>query len=139
MSQVPNLTLLAIDDEVAIQQIIRHYFKNTFTVITKGNAKEALMYMQEGNVPDAIVADIQMPEMDGFEFIDHVRSSGFLKNIPLIMLSGNDTSEIRIRCLEAGADDYMVKPFNPRELAARLNGLLRRFGKHKEKTYQYEH
>lgn len=139
MSQIPTLTLLAIDDEVAIQQIIRHYFKNTFIVITKGNAKEALLYMQEGNVPDAIVADIQMPEMDGFEFIDHVRSSGFLKNIPLIMLSGNDTSEIRIRCLEAGADDYMVKPFNPRELAARLNGLLRRFGKHKQKTYQYEH
>lgn len=139
MNQDSTLTLLAIDDEVAIQQIIRHYFKNTFTVITKGNAKEALMYMQEGNVPDAIVADIQMPEMDGFEFIDHVRSSGFLKNIPLIMLSGNDTSEIRIRCLEAGADDYMVKPFNPRELAARLNGLLRRFGKLKIKSYQYEH
>jgi len=138
MNQVSNLTLLAIDDEVAIQQIIRHYFKNTFTVITKGNAKEALMYMQEGNIPDAIIADIQMPEMDGFEFIDHVRSSGFLKNIPLVMLSGSDTSEIRIRCLEAGADDYMVKPFNPRELAARLNGLLRRFGKEKVKSYQHE-
>ena len=85
--------------------------------------------MQQGNLPDVIVADIDMPEMDGFEFIDHVRSSGFLNNIPLIMLSGNDTSEPRIRCLESGADDYMVKPFNPRELAARINGILRRIGK----------
>jgi DNA-binding response OmpR family regulator len=129
MNHHSNLFMLAVDDEMAIQQILRHYFKNNFTVVTQGNAKDALLYMQEGSIPDVIVADIDMPEMSGYEFIDHIRSSGFLKNIPLIMLSGNDTSETRIRCLEAGADDFMVKPFNPRELAARVNGLLRRSGK----------
>jgi DNA-binding response OmpR family regulator len=129
MSQTTELSLLAIDDEVSIQQILQHYFKNNFSVITKGNGKEGLVWMQEGKIPDVIIADIDMPEMNGFEFIDHVRSSGFLGNIPLIMLSGNDSSDIRIRCLEAGADDYMVKPFNPRELSARINGMLRRSGK----------
>ncbi len=125
----PHLSMLAIDDEVSIQLILQHYFKEKFSVITKGNGKEALAWMQEGNIPDIIVADINMPEMDGNAFIDQVRSSGFLKNIPMVMLSGSDTTDNKIRCLEAGADDFMVKPFNPRELAARLNGILRRSGK----------
>jgi DNA-binding response OmpR family regulator len=129
LQQSPILSMLAIDDEVSIQLILQHYFKEDFSVITKGNGKEALAWMQEGNIPDIIVADINMPEMDGYTFIDHVRSSGFLKNIPMIMLSGSDSTDNKIRCLEAGADDFMVKPFNPRELAARLNGILRRLGK----------
>ena len=128
-STTDNLTLLAIDDEKSIQQILEHYFKDSFTVITKSNGKDGLNWIQEGHIPHVIIADIQMPVMDGFEFIDQVRSSGFLSHIPLIILSGNDSSETRIRCLEAGADDYIVKPFNPRELAARINGILRRLGK----------
>jgi DNA-binding response OmpR family regulator len=124
-----SLTLLAIDDEKAIQQLLQHFFKDSFSVVTKNNGKEALIWMQGGHIPDVIIADIDMPEMNGYEFIDHVRSSGFLNNIPLIMLSGNDTSEPRIRCLESGADDYLVKPFNPRELAARIIGILRRIEK----------
>ena len=124
-----SLTLLAIDDEISIQQILEHYFKDSFTVVTKSNGKEGLNWMQEGNIPHVIIADIEMPVMNGYEFIDQVRSSGFLSHIPMIMLSGNDSSENRIRCLEAGADDYMIKPFNPRELAARINGILRRLGK----------
>ena len=124
-----TLTLLAIDDEVAIQQILEHYFKDSFNVVTKSNGRDGLTWMQEGHIPNLIIADIEMPVMNGYEFIDQVRSSGFLGHIPLIMLSGHDSSENRIRCLEAGADDYMVKPFNPRELAARINGILRRIGK----------
>ncbi len=124
-----NHTLLVIDDEMAIQRILQHYFKDDFTVITKNNGKEALIWMQQGNLPDIIIADINMPEMNGYEFIEQVRSSGFLSNIPLMMLSGHDNSENRIQCLEAGADDYVVKPFNPKELSARINGILRRSGK----------
>ena len=118
--------MLAIDDEVSIQLIIKHYFKNDFSVITKSNGKEALDWMFQGNFPDIIIADLNMPEMDGYTFIEHVRSSGYLKNIPLIMLSGDDNTINKIKCLEAGADDFLVKPFNPRELAARINCILRR-------------
>ena len=122
-------SLLAIDDEIAIQHIINHHFKSTFTVTTMSNGKEGLDWMEQGNIPNVIIADIDMPVMNGYEFIDQVRSSGFLSHIPLIMLSGHDNSEYRIRCLEAGADDYMMKPFNPKELAARVNVFLRRIGK----------
>ena len=122
-------TMLAIDDEVSIQLILQHYFQDTFEVETKGNGKEALAWIQKGNVPDIIIADIAMPEMDGYTFIKHIRSSGFLQHIPMIMLSGSDSTDSKIRCLEEGADDFMVKPFNPKELAARIQGLLRRNGK----------
>ena len=121
-----NLSMLAIDDEVSIQLILQNYFKNNFTVQTKSNGKEALEWMLEGNIPDIIVADMNMPEMDGYTFISQIRSSGFLNNIPIIILSGSDSSDIKIRCLEAGADDFMIKPFNPKELSARINSILRR-------------
>ena len=121
-----HLSILAIDDEVSIQLIIKHYFKNDFNVITKSNGKEALNWMMEGNFPDLIIADINMPEMDGYSFIEQVKSSGYLREIPMIMLSGDDNTDNKIRCLESGADDFMVKPFNPRELAARINSILRR-------------
>jgi len=129
MNQLSRLTMLAIDDEASIQFILQHYFKNDFIVETKGNGKEALSWIQQGNIPDIILADINMPEMDGYTFMHHIRSSGFLQNIPILILSGSESSEDKIRCLEAGADDFVVKPFNPKELAARVNGILRRNGK----------
>lgn len=121
--------MLTIDDEVAIQQILQHYFAEKFTVISKDNGKAGLTWMLEGKIPDVIIADIEMPEMNGFEFIKQVRASGFLNHIPLIMLSSKEDSDSRIKCLETGADDYLVKPFNPRELAARIQVILRRIGK----------
>ena len=125
-----QLSMLAIDDEVSIQLVLQHYFKDVFSVITKGNGKEALAWMQEGNIPDIIVADLNMPEMDGYTFIYHVRSSGFLKNIPMVMLSdSSDSTDNKIRCLESGADNFMVRHLNPRKLSARMNGILRPNGK----------
>lgn len=121
--------MLTIDDEISIQQILQHYFNDQFRVISKNNGKEALQWMLEGLIPDVIIADIDMPEMNGIEFIQQVRSSGFMSHIPLIMLSAKDDSDTKIKCLEAGADDYMVKPFNPKELSLRIQALLRRVGK----------
>lgn len=121
--------MLTIDDETSIQQILQHYFNDQFRVVSKNNGKEGLQWMQEGLIPDVIIADIDMPEMNGIEFIQQVRASGFMNHIPLIMLSAKEDSDTKIKCLEAGADDYMVKPFNPRELSLRIQALLRRVGK----------
>jgi len=125
----PSLSMLAIDDEASILLILQHYFKDLFIVKTGNNAKEALSWMLSGNIPDIIIVDINMPEMDGYAFVNQVRSSGFLKHIPVVILSANDKTDDKIRCLEAGADDYIAKPFNPKELGARINGMLRRTGK----------
>ena len=126
-----QLSMLAVDDEISIQLILQNYFKQDFVVTTKSNGKEALLWMQEGNIPDIIIADINMPEMDGYTFIYQIKSSGFLNNIPIVMLSGSDDTSIKIKRLEAGAEDFLVKPFNPKELAARVQGILRRIKNNK--------
>ena len=117
--------LLAVDDEPTILLILQHIFGVDYTVVQKTNGKESLEWMNEGNIPDIIIADLNMPEMDGYEFIKHVRASGFFRNIPLIMLSGNENTQDKIKALQQGADDYLVKPFNPDELKARIVNIFR--------------
>lgn len=118
-------TFLAVDDEKSILLILDFVFGKKFRVVQKTNGKEALDWMNEGNIPDVIVADLSMPEMDGYEFIQHIRSSGFYRNLPLIMLSGNENTSDKVKALKYGADDYLVKPFNPEELEARIENIFR--------------
>lgn len=122
-------TLLALDDELSILKILDFYFNKNYTVVAKQNGKEALEWMQQGVIPDVIIADVNMPEINGLEFIRQIRSSGFFKDVPLIMLSGNEGTSDKIRCLKAGADDYLIKPFNPEELEARIDNIFRRLKK----------
>ncbi|MFY7732965.1 MAG: response regulator transcription factor [Bacteroidia bacterium] len=122
-------TLLALDDELSILKILDFYFGKTFNVVSKTDGISALEWMQQGQLPDVIIADVNMPDMNGMEFIAQIRNSGFFKDIPLIMLSGNEGSADKIKCLKAGADDYLVKPFNPEELEARIVNILRRIKK----------
>jgi DNA-binding response OmpR family regulator len=90
---------------------------------------DALCFLQEGKLPDVIISDLHTPQVNGLQLIEQVKSSGFFRVIPILILSGEDNTETKIKCLEAGADDYLVKPFNPRELEARLQNILRRIGK----------
>jgi DNA-binding response OmpR family regulator len=122
-------TLLALDDELSILKILDFYFNKNYNVVAKQNGKEALEWMQQGVIPDVIIADVNMPEINGLEFIRQIRSSGFFKDVPLIMLSGNEGSSDKIKCLKAGADDYLIKPFNPEELEARIDNIFRRIKK----------
>jgi DNA-binding response OmpR family regulator len=122
-------TLLALDDEISILKILDFYFGKNYNVVAKQNGKEALEWMQQGVIPDVIIADVNMPELNGIEFIKQIRSSGFFREIPLIMLSGNEGSAEKIKCLKAGADDYIIKPFNPEELEARIENIFRRIKK----------
>lgn len=131
MKKTANMkkTLLALDDEMSILKILDFYFNKTYNVVAKQNGKEALEWMQQGVIPDVIIADVNMPEINGLEFIRQIRSSGFFKDVPLIMLSGNEGSSDKIKCLKAGADDYLIKPFNPEELEARIDNIFRRLKK----------
>lgn len=121
-----DMTVLAIDDINSTLAIIEYTLNKKYKVIKMGNGKEAIDWLQQGNLPDLIICDLHMPEMEGVEFIKHVRASGFFQDIPLIILSSNEMSSVRIKCLKAGADDFMMKPFNPEELEARVDNLLRR-------------
>ncbi len=121
-------TILVIDDEMSIRMLLENFLSKTYTVVTRNDGQEGLKYLEDGNMPDLIVADIQMPNLDGYDFLKNIRSSGFFKNIPIIMLSGIESSAERVKCLKLGADDYIVKPFNPEELAIRIENILMRRG-----------
>jgi len=119
-------TVLVIDDEQSIRMLLENFLGKEFDVITKNDGLEGIKFLEDGNLPDIIVADIQMPNMDGYEFLENAKASGFFNHIPIIMLSGNESSKERIKSLRMGADDYMVKPFNPEELYLRIKNILAR-------------
>lgn len=118
--------VLVIDDELSIRMLLENFLNKTYSVITKNDGMEGLGWLEEGNVPDLIVADIQMPNLDGYEFVKNLRASGYFRHIPIIMLSGIESTSEKIKCLKLGADDYIVKPFNPEELALRIELMISR-------------
>ncbi|HZP57021.1 MAG TPA: response regulator transcription factor [Dehalococcoidia bacterium] len=116
-------TILVVDDEKNIVQLARLYLNNEgFRVETASDGKQALERAKSVK-PDLIVLDIMMPEMDGLTVCRELRKTS---NVPVIILTARGDDVDRIIGLEIGADDYMAKPFNPRELVARVKAVLRR-------------
>jgi len=118
--------ILVIDDKPEISRIIKMFLGNEYSVISKNNGLDAFEWLRSGNMPDSIISDIQMPELDGFEFVKQLKISGSYNNIPIIMLSSIEESNQRIALYKLGVDDYMIKPFNPEELQVRLSNVLNR-------------
>ncbi|MFC6223354.1 response regulator transcription factor [Hymenobacter artigasi] len=119
-------TLLVVDDEPTIQLILKRYFEDEYLVVPQPNGQAAMQWLDDGHEVDAIVADYEMPVMNGPAFIKRLRTSVLHRHVPLIMLSGKEESSSKIQCLRHGADDYMVKPFNPEELDLRLKNMMRK-------------
>lgn len=107
--------ILVVDDEISICLLLENFLSQDYEVVSINNGLKALEWL-ENNLPDLILSDIQMPEMDGYEFLSNVRSRGFTKHTPFIMLSARSESKERIKCYKLGAQDYLTKPFNPEEL-----------------------
>lgn len=84
---------------------------------------KAIEWLNEGNVPDLIISDIRMPLMTGDEFLRYMKNNELFKSIPIVMLSSEESTTERIRLLEEGAEDYILKPFNPLELKIRIKRL----------------
>jgi DNA-binding response OmpR family regulator len=121
--------LFIIEDDPSIQMVLSKFLSKTFELNVFGNAMNALTVLQEGNIPDIIISDLHIPGLSGMELVKQLKSSGIFSKVPVVILSGEENSETRIQCLEAGADDFIVKPFSPRELEVRLKLILKRHGK----------
>jgi len=121
-----NYKILIADDEAQIREILRVYFlkEGNFTVIEAEDGEDALEKIAKEK-PDIILLDIMMPKKDGLEVCDEVRAK---YDIPIIMITAKDGDDDRILGLEKGADDYISKPFNTREVVARVKAVLRRAG-----------
>lgn len=118
--------ILIVDDKNSIIDLIVQFLGNSYDIETRNDGMEAFLYLQEGNIPDLILTDLQMPVMDGIELIKKLKGSGFFADIPVIVLSSKDSSKDRIECLKLGAEDYIMKPFNPEELLLRVQKVLSR-------------
>ena len=115
--------ILVVDDEPKIVQLVRDYLERAgFAVSTAGDGNEALMRAHQGR-PDLIVLDLGLPGLDGLEVTRRLRRDS---GVPIIMLTARHEETDKVVGLELGADDYVTKPFSPRELEARVRAVLRR-------------
>jgi two-component system phosphate regulon response regulator OmpR len=115
--------ILVVDDDPGMRSLLEDYLGDSgFAVLTAGDGAEMWQVLESG-MPDAIVLDLMMPGEDGLSLARRLRSQS---NVPILMLSARGEEVDRVVGLEMGADDYLAKPFSPRELLARLRALLRR-------------
>lgn len=115
--------ILVVDDEERMVRFIRMNLEHDgFQVSEAFNGKQAIQKMRDVT-PDLILLDVMMPDLDGFEVLETVRE---FSNVPVIMLTAKGEEDDRVRGLEGGADDYITKPFSPRELVSRIKAVLRR-------------
>ena len=122
--------IVLIDDEPAIRELVRNYLvQEGFCVFTASNATDG-MRLIEIQAPDLVLLDWMLPGVTGLEICKYLRRSS---SIPIIMLTGRSGESDRILALEAGVDDYLVKPFNLFELGARIRSVLRRLDLSKSK------
>jgi len=129
LSSTRTINILIVEDDVFMQAILEEILSTSYLIEIRSNGMDALAYMQNGNIPDLVIADLNTPKLSGLELIQQVKVSDFFNSVPILILSGEESSDKRIKCLDAGADDFVVKPFNPAELEARIRVVLRRMGK----------
>ena len=124
---------LLIDDDVKLGRLLKDFLKKSkIHLFTISNPTQSLSSIEEYQ-PDIIILDVMMPKMNGFEVCKTIRN---IHSIPIIMLSARGDSEDKIKGLDLGADDYIGKPFQPRELLARMHSLLRRVSDEKKSSIE---
>lgn len=124
MTSAPNPRILVIDDDQAVRDSLRRSLEfNGFDVALASDGAEALANLSS-IAPDLLIADVMMPRLDGLEMTRALRSAG--NDVPILVLTARDSVGDRVEGLDAGADDYLPKPFDLQELLARVRALLRR-------------
>ena len=119
-------TILLIEDEEDVSDLIRYHLKKSkYRVLSAADGLEGLRLASEER-PDAVILDVMLPRLNGFEVAKRMKADPSTASIPLLILSAKGEPEHRIKGLELGADDYLPKPFSPKELLLRIKVLLRR-------------
>ena len=118
--------ILVLEDQAFMSEFLTFYLSDEYDVTTEGNGAEGIDYLKQNELPHLILADVNMPVMDGITFLMEIKGTEKLKDIPVVMLSGKDNSEDRVYCLQKGAEDYITKPFNPEELKLKIQLLFKR-------------
>ena len=121
---MPKATVLSVDDDEGLQTVVSHYLTGEGYNTLSARTGKQLMDILQDNTPNIILLDLVLPDTDGISLLAQLRTR--VKGIPVIVVSGKSDTTEKIVCLEMGADDYMTKPFEMRELSARIKAVLRR-------------
>jgi two-component system OmpR family response regulator len=120
---MPKATVLSVDDDQGLQTVVTHYLSGEGYETLSAGSGQQLMDVLKNNTPNIILLDLVLPDTDGISLLAQLRG---IQKIPIIVVSGKSDTTEKIVCLEMGADDYMTKPFEMRELSARIKAVLRR-------------
>lgn len=116
--------ILAVDDSKAIRFLLQTVLGRDYQVVTVPDGYSAMYYLSNRSQPDLIIIDPQLPDMENWELIKHLSTSGLHGEIPVVVLSGLDERETESRCVEYGVVRYFLKPFNPVELMDSIRDLV---------------
>jgi len=119
-----NKQVLIVDDSPVMRTLLTEVLRRDYTIKSTGDGIEALEFLLQDEPVDALILDLSMPRMGGVDLLKRVRSMAAFVSLPVLVLSGHYESLSRIAAIEAGANDFMTKPFNPLELKLRLSRLL---------------
>lgn len=117
--------ILILDDKTEFRTLTKTILSSKFEVESAENGIQGLALLQSGYMPDLIVTDLMMPVLGGKDFVEQIKNSGVFSHIPVIVLSSIDKSDEKIKLINLGANDYLEKPYNPAELLARIENLLK--------------
>ncbi len=118
-------SVVVIEDDEAIRWLISKVLDKQYEVHAFGNVGNAMNHMNRVGLPDLIVTDIKLPVIDGKDFLINLKKSGLFGNIPVIVISSWSDAQTKSECMQAGADDYISKPFNPEKLLSTVDGVIR--------------
>lgn len=116
--------ILVVDDDANIRMLLEFLLRKDYAICTRADGLSGIAWISDGNLPDLIILDIEMPVINGFEFLQRIRESGLYRDIPVIMLSGYHEEEVREKCIAQGKCEYLLKPFNPEEIFATIEKFL---------------
>ena len=116
--------ILVVDDELSILKLLNFILSKDYDLVIKQNGADAISWLEDGNDPDLIISDLEMPYIDGGSFIRNLKISGFYRNTPVILLSGADNLDNIVSSMPFQADCYFKKPFNPAELKSSISEAL---------------
>ncbi|ELR97077.1 response regulator transcription factor [Gloeocapsa sp. PCC 73106] len=134
--QKESKKLLLIDDDPNLILLVKDYLEfRGYNVISAENGKQALNILQQ-EIPDMIICDVMMPEVDGYSLVQQIRENSQTSSIPIMLLSAKGQSQDRVKGLNIGADVYMVKPFEPEELVAQVESTLKQINRLKGQVNQ---
>ncbi|WPU91020.1 response regulator [Mucilaginibacter sabulilitoris] len=117
-------TLLIVDDDLSILKLLNFILAKDYDVVVKSNGIDAFGWLEDGNMPELIISDLQMPYFDGQSFVKNVKISGFYRDIPVILLSAAHDLDEQVSKMPFKVEAYIHKPFKPNDLKSAINQLL---------------